>query len=202
MIKNRLGIVLFVSLAAICFLLVHGEARAERCEMVGCPGIYYIFLPDEGHGPIIFQSGRQRCTPAEDVQTFVEPGLPAVNAIATLKQDNRGLYSEVGIEGQIDQFQPPSVDPESNSRTGCVVRWSEPEYPEGSPESGTKLRILGYRTFLGHRTVTWPATAQGPSETRTNPQQLLFALVTLDVSPPGQSVSHSKTSHHQPPAKP
>jgi hypothetical protein len=143
----------------------------------------YVFIPNPFPGGYIF--GTQRCKGPVDSQTFIGADLPNANEIVALKAD-RGTCREQDIDRERDQFQPPFVDV-AKAVEGCQVEWHEPNAQV--LQAGSKLRILGYRTFVGHHSQLWPAVNlpnlnyKVAAEVKTNPQQLLFALVAVESRP-------------------
>ena len=155
------------------YMLSCAPALAERCSMVGCGGqVFYLFLPDTqltGGDKMRFGGHGQSCT-AEGDQTFTQPGLPAVNAVAQMRADLRVLLSQQVVEANIDAFRPPRLDDESPT---CKVVWSEPGNLGVTLDAGEKVRILGYRTFVQNY------ERAGRKGTRVFQRQVLFALVTV-----------------------
>jgi hypothetical protein len=167
---------------AVASLLPAVGVRAESCGPAGCARVGYIFLPDTrlrpADAPASFEIGGRQCAPPEGVQTFDVPGLPPVNEIAMLKADRKPLLTEPEIEGEVDAFQPPHLDP-AKGVAGCAAEWHEPD-GDTVLQKGAKVRILGYRTFVGHATVMRPVAELVPqAHTDSYPQQLLFALVAV-----------------------
>ena len=127
-------------------------ARADD-DLGGMP--VYVFIPNPFPGGYIF--GTQRCKGPVDSQTFIGADLPNANEIVALKAD-RGTCREQDIDRERDQFQPPFVDV-AKAVEGCQVEWHEPNAQV--LQAGSKLRILGYRTFVGHHSDRVPRGGVG-----------------------------------------
>lgn len=173
-IMHRLEIMAIGVLFILATLVSASEAQAGMCRMTGCE-LGYIFLPTVYASPT-YLLGNHKCSFSGDLHTFVEDPLPMVNQIVTMKASRKGLFTEQEIEASLDEFQPPYVDTfESNGE--CVAKWKEPG--DGSfLVAGDKVRILGYRTFVGHHTRPGPRLVEGlEPKPITFPWQLMFILV-------------------------
>ncbi len=168
------------ALLLLSALLAPQAARAEPCRMMGCSNqLFYIFLPDANltpaASPAVAMTG-QGCNASAVSQTFERRGLPAVNEVATLKADGRWVYTEEQIEAEIDAFQPPGFD---RATSGCAIAWAAPD-GSGSLDTGTKLQIVGYRTFVGHSKIEFRKPGGDLQQMTSYPQQLLFAMVVVE----------------------
>ncbi len=156
-------------------------ASAEPCRMVGCANqVFYIFMPDANLTPetdAAFNFMGTHCKSPDSSQTFVRKGLPAVNEVATLKAEGRWVYTQQQLEAEIDLFQPLGAD--RSSTEDCAIIWKAPD-GGGSLDPGMKLRVLGYRTFVGHRRLESSGAPGALYQAATYPEQLLFAMVLVE----------------------
>jgi hypothetical protein len=165
--------VMFAALVSSLLFIAGKSATAEDCESVGCKGsVAYIFLPLRGFEmpkPSTFSlSAGVECVRGND-NPFGGTGLPAINAIQTIHNPTR-LIDELDVQRHLDEFQPEHA--EKTSPNSCHVVWNQPDEGNGLGV-GAAVRILGYRTFVGHYVV------KGTGRAATFPQQLLFAMVLV-----------------------
>jgi hypothetical protein len=169
----RQNIVVAISMAVFlsCSLV---PAFAEYCSMIGCRGeVGYVFLPGD---PYVvknkhFFRNRQECALPKGDNPFGTVDLPEVNATVSVARLSN-LLTDQDIEKNLGAFGSDDMEPTGNGAE-CRVTWKEPELGN-LLDAGIKVRILGYRTFVGHRTVT------GDVRTVTFDTQLLFALVIVE----------------------
>jgi len=166
---------IFAALILSILSLTGKNVSAEDCAALGCSGtVAYVFLPQrafEMPKPSTFSLGAgTECVPGND-NPFGGTRLPAINTVQTIRNPTR-LVDERDIQEHLDEFQPERA--ERTSPNSCRVVWSQPEEGNGlGAGAGAGVRILGYRTFVGHQTV------KGTVRTVTFPQQLLFAMVLV-----------------------
>jgi hypothetical protein len=169
-----------IGLAAI--IAAASPARAEWCDMAGCPGPGYIFIPMTTQDTAFFYGGL-RCTLPGDGQTFDPDGLPAVNSEVKIVR-TASLYDDSMLADHADDFVPPEMKPSSDGKS-CTVTWHEPESGQLFRTHSDMVRILGYRTVTQHYSVHEPAfdapTTSHPARVFT--RQILFALVTTLPAP-------------------
>jgi len=164
---------IFAALILSILSLTGKNVSAEDCAALGCSGtVAYVFLPQrafEMPKPSTFSLGAgTECVPGND-NPFGGTRLPAINTVQTIRNPTR-LVDERDIQEHLDEFQPERA--ERTSPNSCRVVWSQPEEGNGLG-AGAGVRILGYRTFVGHQTV------KGTVRTVTFSQQLLFAMVLV-----------------------
>ncbi len=166
---------------AIFLVLTAAGARADPCRLVGCANqVFYIFLPDANLMPethSVSDASGKHCKSPDNSQTFEHRGLPGVGEVATLRADSRWVYTEAQIEEEIELFQPLGAD--RGSTEDCSILWKAPD-GGGSLDPGMKLRVLGYRTFVGRHTVESGSALGGLNQATTYPEQLLFAMVLVE----------------------
>jgi hypothetical protein len=157
---------------AFAFLCLSASAAdAEYCSMMGCRGdIGYVFLPADGRYYGKFKYGDYECSLPDDYDPFGGNRLPAVSSVVSIKSFT-SFYDETELTRKIDQFRPLDVEKIVPGKK-CAASWAQ---PDGGMQinSSTQVRILGYRTFIGHiRTIR---------EKRTDvyERQLLFALIQV-----------------------
>jgi hypothetical protein len=181
-------ILLFAVLLCSALAIGRTNAKAEDCKSNGCQGIVgYVFLPLRGFelkGPAIFSLGAHvSCEPEADSDPFGGTRLPVINSIQSI-QNATVLFTEQEIQETLDKFRPEYAE-RTNSGSSCRVIWKQPG-PDAEIGDisigiglgkGATVRMLGYRTFVGHYSV------KGTAQTVTFPQQLLFAMVLVTKDP-------------------
>jgi hypothetical protein len=180
-VKRAVSVMTGSLIGAIAWSLA-AASHAESCGMNGCYVPGYIFLPDpnfELKRPIPNTLNGMPCASAEDAQTFAKPGLPLVNETVTIKARDKHIFFEPLDVNERAVFAP--VEPHfAADKRSCSADWREPEGWRIEP--GTRVRILGYRTFVGQRTRTGTDPKTGRPYTLKTPHQILFAFV-LAINP-------------------
>jgi len=180
-------------------LLCHASsAQAEDCDVVGCPDPGYVYIPMVTQNTIyqvLSQSGFKICQKPDDGQTFTIDGLPAVNDTVIIMAAQKGLYTEDALLPELDQFHPPAPPDPVRPGSDCKAAFHEPM--DGNIlRRGDRVRILGYRTFVNHYVLKYPAVDtpnfHSPAHERKVARQLLFALVTGPLPSDGKSAPITK----------
>lgn len=171
-------------LGLIAFLSVSFSAQAEYCDMAGCPGPGYVFIPMVTQKVSFFYGG-VKCRLPEDGQTFAPDGLPAVNSEVQIVRTAQ-FYDDTELSEQANAFAPPHVVPAPDGKS-CSVTWHEPDGGMVFRTGQDRVRILGYRTVTQHYTLHENAVDTPhlhlPARDRALSRQLLFALVTTIPAP-------------------
>ena len=165
----RYGRAVIVVVLYVLMLSRAPVANAESCAFIGCVGdIGYVFIPWTQQRPSdqIIQNG---VSFPNDHRVFEELGIPLVNEVVTLFQDNR-LFWQSQVEGfvKLDEFSDARLLFDSNRRPKELFAG---KVPEGGilMDKGAKVRILGYKVFSSR------AGTYG---------QLLFALIRVESDGP------------------
>jgi len=156
-------------LAGLAFV---APAEAENCRAIGCVGrIGYVYLPASQQNPKgaldIMVNGTKIVLPYK-YHVFTEGGIPPVNATVSLAQPHTVLFSQSDIGQNVGAFGEgrPRLNP-----TTSQYELGDEQIPDDTGnlmDEGTKLRVLGYRTWASQKGLDG---------------QLLFALVRVEAEP-------------------
>lgn len=149
-----------------------GKAEAEDCKMLGCKDrVGYVYMPASQQRPKstfdLLVNGAKIVLPYKH-HVLVESGIPQVNTIVTIAEAHTPLFSQSDIGQNVGAFSEARarLNPATNQ-----YELGEEGMPADSGNqmaTGTKLRILGYRTWASQNGLDG---------------QLLFALVKVEAEP-------------------
>ena len=121
-------------------------ADAENCWMVGCVGIIgYIYLPIRNTYPGDVISG---CEESPQFSPFGRTGLPDVNSVVAIDLGGTEIYAAGVVEREIRNFPMVLVKTE-DGKCKAELSSSRPTLHGATMRPGSRVKILGYRTFHG-----------------------------------------------------